>query len=249
MAMTRGTFGDQALVFTQDVNFAVQWHAVLRPLSEVVALRSFDAAKKWFAIAEAGNFKALRVVVLDLAMLRANELDADPEHDSAPNLLAWRSLSGRTPLILAGVEFSVRDELAALAAGVAACCDTRMNLAELARIAGIVIDGGVWVSAMTLPNLLARLQTVAKQDTVPLVVVDREQGAPTPNEENVRHALAELTDRQRAVARLVANGSNNKEIARALNITERTVKAHLTEVFERLKISDRLQLAVRLNRN
>jgi DNA-binding NarL/FixJ family response regulator len=107
----------------------------------------------------------------------------------------------------------------------------------------------VWVSALTLPNLLARLQTAASPYAVPLDTVTPEQQMPKQNEENGRQVLAELTDRQREVAQLVASGANNKEIARTLNITERTVKAHLTEVFDRLKISDRLQLAVRLNRN
>ncbi len=43
---------------------------------------------------------------------------------------------------------------------------------------------------------------------------------------------------------MVAQGASNKHIARAMNISDRTVKAHLTAIFEKLGISDRLQLAL-----
>jgi two-component system NarL family response regulator len=43
---------------------------------------------------------------------------------------------------------------------------------------------------------------------------------------------------------LIGNGESNKQIARQLAITERTVKAHLTEIFRKLGIADRLRLAL-----
>jgi DNA-binding NarL/FixJ family response regulator len=58
----------------------------------------------------------------------------------------------------------------------------------------------------------------------------------------------ELTSRQRHVAALIGGGASNKEIARTLNICERTVKAHLTEVFRALGVRDRLHLALLMNR-
>jgi DNA-binding NarL/FixJ family response regulator len=42
----------------------------------------------------------------------------------------------------------------------------------------------------------------------------------------------------------VVKGLPNKLIARELNITERTVKAHLTAVFEKLQVSDRIKLVL-----
>ncbi|MBJ7551726.1 response regulator transcription factor [Marinomonas ostreistagni] len=56
-----------------------------------------------------------------------------------------------------------------------------------------------------------------------------------------------LSDRELSVADLVAKGMSNKEIARRLEVTERTVKAHLTTVYKKLSIKDRLSLALLVN--
>ena len=54
----------------------------------------------------------------------------------------------------------------------------------------------------------------------------------------------ELTDRVLEVLLLVGQGLANKQIARKLGISERTVKAHLTSIFQRLNVSDRVQAAL-----
>ncbi len=61
------------------------------------------------------------------------------------------------------------------------------------------------------------------------------QQAPTP---------VELTPRESEVLALVRAGLANKQIARRLGITERTVKAHLTSAFARIGVQDRTQAAV-----
>jgi DNA-binding NarL/FixJ family response regulator len=53
-----------------------------------------------------------------------------------------------------------------------------------------------------------------------------------------------LTDREEEVLRLVQAGLANKQIARQLGITERTVKSHLTKVFSTLGVTDRTQAAL-----
>ncbi len=55
---------------------------------------------------------------------------------------------------------------------------------------------------------------------------------------------SQLTDREREVLLLVRDGLANKQIARRLGIAERTVKAHLTSVFQRLGVTDRTQAAL-----
>jgi two-component system, NarL family, nitrate/nitrite response regulator NarL len=54
----------------------------------------------------------------------------------------------------------------------------------------------------------------------------------------------ELTRREGEVARLVSRGSRNKEIARALDISEGTVKMHLHNLYEKLSVSSRTELAL-----
>jgi len=61
-------------------------------------------------------------------------------------------------------------------------------------------------------------------------------------------ALETLSVREREVAREIEKGLSNKEIASALGITERTVKAHLSHVYEKLEVSDRLALAMLLRK-
>jgi DNA-binding NarL/FixJ family response regulator len=68
------------------------------------------------------------------------------------------------------------------------------------------------------------------------VILDRQRsGTSTP---------AKMSDREVEVLGLVAAGLANKNIARQLGIAERTVKAHLTNIFQRIGVSDRTQAAL-----
>lgn len=55
---------------------------------------------------------------------------------------------------------------------------------------------------------------------------------------------AKMSEREEEVLRLVASGLANKAIARQLGIAERTVKAHLTNIFQRIGVTDRTQAAL-----
>jgi DNA-binding NarL/FixJ family response regulator len=57
-------------------------------------------------------------------------------------------------------------------------------------------------------------------------------------------APVDLTDREREVLACVAEGLPNKLVARRLGISEKTVKTHLTRIFERLGVTDRTQAAL-----
>jgi DNA-binding NarL/FixJ family response regulator len=61
---------------------------------------------------------------------------------------------------------------------------------------------------------------------------------------HVGHAGVDLTPREQEVLGLVRQGLANKQIARRLGISERTVKAHLTSVFARIGVVDRTQAAL-----
>jgi DNA-binding NarL/FixJ family response regulator len=72
------------------------------------------------------------------------------------------------------------------------------------------------------------------------LLASREQ-APSPD--------VQLTPREAEVLGLVKAGLANKQIARRLDISERTVKAHLTSVFQRIGVADRTQAALWAERN
>ncbi|HEX9765108.1 MAG TPA: response regulator transcription factor [Candidatus Acidoferrales bacterium] len=59
-----------------------------------------------------------------------------------------------------------------------------------------------------------------------------------------RAERAQLTAREQEIVSLVAQGFRNKEIAEKLSISEQTVKNHLHNIFDKLGVSDRLELAL-----
>jgi DNA-binding NarL/FixJ family response regulator len=59
--------------------------------------------------------------------------------------------------------------------------------------------------------------------------------------------LGVLTNRQQHVAALACLGHPNKLIARSLNLTEGTVKCHLHAIFQRLDVSNRIALIMKLS--
>lgn len=118
--------------------------------------------------------------------------------------------------------------LRALELGARGYCHARAVPSLLREAALAVEHGGLWVG----PALLARLLGALRQH-VPAA-------APAVD------AQALLSARELEVAREVVNGHSNREVAARLGISERTVKAHLGAVFDKLAVRDRLQLALRL---
>lgn len=64
-----------------------------------------------------------------------------------------------------------------------------------------------------------------------------------------REKVKELSKRELEVLKLLASGMFNKEIASSLNISERTVKNHVSSIFKKISVSDRTQAAVFAIRN
>lgn len=108
--------------------------------------------------------------------------------------------------------------------------------ALLQEVALVVEHGGLWVGPDLLQRLVGSTQAALASRTVT---------APTPSAAS-NNAWSLLSAREAQVAHAVAAGRSNKEVASLLFISERTVKAHLGAVFEKLGVRDRLQLVLRL---
>jgi two-component system response regulator DegU len=61
---------------------------------------------------------------------------------------------------------------------------------------------------------------------------------------STRRGHTGLTDRELEIVRLVASGQKNKEVSAALTISERTVKTHLQNIFQKLGVRDRVALVM-----
>lgn len=72
--------------------------------------------------------------------------------------------------------------------------------------------------------------------------------APNKEASCEQNVLSELTERQREVLNLLAEGESNKEIARSLNVSEATVKAHLATILKTLGAKNRTQAVVCLQK-
>lgn len=94
--------------------------------------------------------------------------------------------------------------------------------AELKRAIVAIVNGEKYIQPKLIPALNNRL--IAKD-------VDKDK-------------IASLTNRELEVLIQVANGLFNKEIATSLNISERTVKNHISNIFKKIDVSDRTQAAV-----
>lgn len=157
-------------------------------------------------------------------------LEVPPGQSAARLVGPIRRRAGERSLIILADEPSEDDALAALGAGAAGYCNSHAAAEVLRQVATVVENGGLWVGQRLMQRLLkgtARL--------VPPPVIEGSSWA------------ALLTERECQVARAVAEGATNKEIARQLDITERTIKAHVGAILEKLGARDRLQLSLIVN--
>lgn len=142
-----------------------------------------------------------------------------------------KSYQGAKIVVLANVP-NHAESIHALQLGAVGYCHAHVAPAALKEIKAVISHGGLWVGQDILQALI--------KTSTKLV---------TNRPEQVKSLLNKLTSREAEVALEAAKGLSNKEIARILSITERTVKAHLASTFERLGAKDRLQLALMLNSN
>lgn len=98
------------------------------------------------------------------------------------------------------------------------------------RIVDSVLKGEIWLGRQLIPKMVACLA-----QKIPVLF----------NEENLS-ILDELTNREMEVIKFLYCGECNHSIAGKMNISIRTVKAHLAAIYRKLNVEDRFQLVIKL---
>jgi two-component system nitrate/nitrite response regulator NarL len=115
--------------------------------------------------------------------------------------------------------------LTVLALGVKGFIHDSASPAEFEKAIRVVASGAIWATRQVQSKLIARLL--------------REQDAkPAP-------ANASFTKREQEVLTLLLDGRSNREIARSLDIEERTVKAYVTSLMAKVGVKNRISLSMR----
>jgi two-component system NarL family response regulator len=161
-----------------------------------------------------------KVMLLDYDFLRSSDIGC------------LSRISKDTKIIVMGGDISEEMEWELLKAGVRGCCRNDVDPKFVRQVVMAVHDGELWIRRTLTCRLIDELGRAS---------------AKTKAYRDSHALLNKLTQREYDIAVRVGNGESNKVIANACGITERTVKAHLTEVFLKLGVTDRLNLALVLS--
>ncbi len=104
---------------------------------------------------------------------------------------------------------------------------------------------GYLPKTVDLGELLDAIRAVARGESVLPPAVASVVVSYLGGEEGIREPSSPLTEREREVLTLVAKGFTNRDIARRLGISVRTVEAHLTHTFNKLDVCSRTEAVVR----
>jgi two-component system, NarL family, nitrate/nitrite response regulator NarL len=156
----------------------------------------------------------LDLVVLDLAM---------PESDGFAILHEFGRLLPQLPVVVVSSSEDPRDVRRALACGALGYIPKSAPPRTILAAITFVLAGNIYV-----PMLLAQSPSFAKDEAA---------------SDDARGSLVSLTPRQIDVLRLLREGRSNKEIGRALGLSEKTVKVHVTALFKALNVANRTQAA------
>ncbi len=132
----------------------------------------------------------------------------------------------RVRVLILGPKLSVIEQISILKQGARGYFQEELLDEKLLIALELIQRGEVWVERHVIAGL-----------------IDELNHAPQLSSEQ-QEKLDSLSRKELEVAELVSHGATNKMIAKTMNITERTVKAHLTAIFQKMSIPDRLSLAI-----
>jgi two-component system nitrate/nitrite response regulator NarL len=176
------------------------------------------------------------VVLLD------NHLPGVRGVDALPGL---REAAPQARVLMLTVSEDEGDLAAALRGGAAGYVLKTIEGDDLVQAVRQCARGGSFVS----PEMTAKLVTAFRAAAAPAAA---DAAAPSPAAtpvEPAREPAATLSPRERDTLRHLARGASNKEIARALDIAETTVKIHVQNILRKLGLSSRVQAAVYASEN
>jgi DNA-binding NarL/FixJ family response regulator len=191
------------------------------------------------------------VVLLDGALLDA------PLESEVARIVAQ---AGTGRVIVLTAEFNEDEEVALLRSGVKGCCRRGIDPESLRQVLSVT-QSGVWVTRSLLPRLVTELRRYAQQAQPPAAANSTPantatSGRPEPKVSSKAEMalsrlppemLSTLTRRELDIVKLIADGATNKEVGVELDISDRTVKGHLSNIFLKLGIPDRMKLMLFLN--
>ena len=164
----------------------------------------------------------------DAVLIEAKKLDEDA------GLLSLFAHSSSRVLVV-GSDWPERKQIEVMVLGAAGYCEQTEPAELLKRALESILKGEIWLRRSLVPKVIEAL-TSARQI----------QGGDGKSQdfEDLLKLYETLSVREMEVANMIALGENNKRIALIMNISERTVKAHLSSIFRKLNIDDRLHLAI-----
>ncbi|MGH2417174.1 MAG: response regulator [Candidatus Limnocylindria bacterium] len=170
------------------------------------------------AVESVGSLKP-QVVVMDIRM---------PVMDGVEATRRIAADGGDGPRILVLTTFDADESVVeALRAGASGFLLKDVAPADFVKAIRIIASG----EALIAPSVTRRL-------------LDRFARLAVPADETHAERIAELTEREREVLKLVAQGLSNREIAERLTLAEPTVKTHVSHLLLKLELRDRAQLVV-----
>jgi two-component system, NarL family, nitrate/nitrite response regulator NarL len=184
-------------------------------------------------VGEAGDSNAALELVSslkpDIVLLKLNPA-GNPGLEVIPLLFeAWR----HTRIILMTTTDDYQMCLKAIQKGVIGIVSKLQPPEAMIKAIKKVFEGQVWIERSMMANILNTLSLPHRSSTI------------DPETEHIN----QLSDRERQVIQLIGLGLKNKQIAAQLYVSEVTVRHHLTSIFNKLGVSDRLELLVFAHRS